>query len=484
MATHFSGVGNTPVENPKTQDIDNISEDESQDEDLIRQLLCKTANLKQFVEDRDNEPREAIHDLEQRLNDLTLTLCHQNTPIENVLDRYTKTLCTAQKKTSLESSLLQDIPILNGQDSSQLEDWLTDIETASELTNESRTKLAQAKSRGLVRTLTSKALTAQKSWEEIKDSLCLKISNADIYTSISRFMDIQQTDKESLATYVHKFKQEASRCKFNNDATTIRIFLKGLKNAHTIVTKVYKKGPQTLSEAIKEVEKLQAAQQITSTLLPTLSVNTMSSDNDRCFHCQEIGHMACYCPHICCYDCDNYGHVAMDCPDKIPPSGTPACCRTDTNDRSRRPSSRHHSHTRQSCHDGRDRSRFSHSRSCTPVTTAIEVVATRTLTEVTPDLSTDLPIAASHMTGALVPTATAVTHLTADLHLIGILPKMTADLDTDPESNTTDQPEDLHPLHRHHLGNIRTRDTNRSQLMTHHQSTTAQMTMKVTQMMI
>ena len=103
MATHFGGVGNTPVENPKSQDIDNVSEDESQDEDLIRQLLCKTVNLKQFVEDRDNELREAIHDLEQRLNDFTLTLHHQNTPIENVLDRYTETLCTAQKKTSLES---------------------------------------------------------------------------------------------------------------------------------------------------------------------------------------------------------------------------------------------------------------------------------------------------------------------------------------------------------------------------------------------
>ena len=60
-----------------------------------------------------------------------------------------------------------------------------DIETASELTNKSRTKLAQVKSRGLVKTLISKALTAQKSWKEIKDSLCLKISNADIHTSIS-----------------------------------------------------------------------------------------------------------------------------------------------------------------------------------------------------------------------------------------------------------------------------------------------------------
>ena len=88
-----------------------------------------------------------------------------------MLGKYTKTLCTAQKKTSLESSLLQNIPTLNGKDSSQLEDWFTDIETASELTGESRTKIAQAKSKGLVRTLISAALTAQKSWEEIKDSL-------------------------------------------------------------------------------------------------------------------------------------------------------------------------------------------------------------------------------------------------------------------------------------------------------------------------
>ena len=162
MAIHFGGVDDTPMENPKTQDVDNISEDESQDEDLIRQLLCETACLKQFVEDRDNEPRDTIHNLEQRLNELILTLCCPDTPIENVLDRYTKTLCTAQKKTSLESSLLQDIPILNGQDSSQLEDWLTDIKTASELTGKSRTKLAQAKSRGLVRTLISKALNCTK----------------------------------------------------------------------------------------------------------------------------------------------------------------------------------------------------------------------------------------------------------------------------------------------------------------------------------
>ena len=203
---------------------------------------------------------------------------------------------------SLENSLLQDIPILNGNDSSQLEDWLIDIETASELTGECRIQLAQAKSRGLVRTLISEALTLHKTREDIKDSLHLKICNSDIHTSISHFMDIQQKEKESLAAYIHRFKREASRCKFDNDATTIRIFIKRLKNVHTLATRVYEKGPQSLTDAIREVEKFQAAQQLISTLLPPLSVNLTSSDNDKCFQCQETGHMACYCPRIRCFD--------------------------------------------------------------------------------------------------------------------------------------------------------------------------------------
>ena len=219
MAMCYGGVGDTSMENPENRDLDNDSQDNFQDENIVQQLTHETEQLRQAVEDRDNDPRDTIHQLEQRLNQLTLILCPPLEPIEDVLDKYTETLCTAQKKTSQESSLLQDISTLNGQDSSQLEDWLTDIEMASELTGESRTKIAQAKSKGLVRTLISEALTAQKTWEEIKDSLQSKISNADIHTSISLFMDIQQTDKESLAAYVHRFKWEANRCKFNNDAT-------------------------------------------------------------------------------------------------------------------------------------------------------------------------------------------------------------------------------------------------------------------------
>ena len=101
MATHFSGIGDTQVENPENQDIDNVSEDESQDE-----LIRETANLKQFIEDKNSEPKEAIQEIEQRLNDLTLALHHQNTPIENVLDRYTETLCTAPKENILRQFLI------------------------------------------------------------------------------------------------------------------------------------------------------------------------------------------------------------------------------------------------------------------------------------------------------------------------------------------------------------------------------------------
>ena len=43
MATCFGGVGDTPVEDHRTQEADNVSEGESQDEDLMRQVLAETA---------------------------------------------------------------------------------------------------------------------------------------------------------------------------------------------------------------------------------------------------------------------------------------------------------------------------------------------------------------------------------------------------------------------------------------------------------
>ena len=250
IATCYGGIGDTSMNNPESHDMDsdirdNYQEDINYLENIepnhpagLKHLNCEIEQLRQTIEANGNDPMDAINHLEQKLNQLAITLCPPTEPIGEVLNKYTNTLCTTQKKTSLESSLLQDIPILNGNDSSQLEDWLTDIETTSESTSKSRTKLAQAKSKGLVRTLISEALTLNKTWEDIKDSLCLKICNSDIHTSVSHFMEIQQKEKESLAAYIHHFKREASRCKFDNDAATIRIFIKGLKNALTLATRV------------------------------------------------------------------------------------------------------------------------------------------------------------------------------------------------------------------------------------------------------
>ena len=258
MATHYGRIGDTSMSNSEhhnmdtndyqadTNDLENI---EPNHQAGLRDLTCKIEQLPQTIEANDNDPMDAISYLEHKLNQLASTHCPPMPaePIWEVLNKYTNTLCNAQKKMSLESSLLQDITVLNGNDSSQLEDWLTNIEnieTASDLMGKSRTKLAQAKSKRLIRTLISEALTSNKTWEDIKDSLHLKICNSDIHMSISHFTEIQQKEKESLAAYIHHFKREASRCKFDNDAATIRIFIKGLRNAHTLATRVYERGPQ------------------------------------------------------------------------------------------------------------------------------------------------------------------------------------------------------------------------------------------------
>ena len=118
---------------------------------------------------------------------------------------------------------------------------------------------------------------------------------------------------------------EAKQCAFDNDTVAIYIFVKGLRDAPTMVAKIYEKDPQTLAEVIK-------------------LVSMMSSDN-RCFVCGCTGHFGCHCPDAQCYGCDEFGHFAQDCPHKIPPSGMPC----------------HHSrsHSRHwYTHDRRDRSHF------------------------------------------------------------------------------------------------------------------------------
>ena len=158
----------------------------------------------------------------------------------------------------------------------------------------------------------------------VKDILQLKLCNANYHAYTSCFMDIQQKEKEFLAAYTHRFKTKARGCNFTNAAATIRIFIKGLMNAHSLVTRIYRKGTQTLMDAISEVEKLNAAQQLMATISPPSTVNVMLNKEDCCFQCEEPGHIAQNCPHIRCYEYDEYGNIVMDFSHRIPSSGTPA----------------------------------------------------------------------------------------------------------------------------------------------------------------
>ena len=111
-----------------------------------------------------------------------------------------------------------------------------------------------------------------------------------------------------------------------SDVAIIRIFIKGLRNAHSLATHIYEKGPQTLSDAISGVEQLNAVQKLSATITPPSTVNMMTNDKDRCFQYQEYGHIARNCPNLRCFffEYEEYGHIVMDCPHKISPLGTRA----------------------------------------------------------------------------------------------------------------------------------------------------------------
>ena len=205
VATYHRGTGQ-PLEkdpNAQDQDIDIPSDYQHGDTDdfenveneyhtCLRDLTNKVNHLQHKVEATKGQSTEAINCLECELHRLSLALCPSALPepLDEVLQQYTETLCTVQKKGTFTNNLLLDITIFNGSNSSLLEDWLIDGETVTDLTTESRNKLAQAKSKGLTCTLISEALDSDKSWEEIKDLLCLKIFNSDIHTSVSCFMEI------------------------------------------------------------------------------------------------------------------------------------------------------------------------------------------------------------------------------------------------------------------------------------------------------
>ena len=72
MATHYGGIGDTSMNNPESQDIDSDSQDNYQ-EDVndqehiefdppvtLQHLPCEMEQLRQTVNDKDNDPMDAI----------------------------------------------------------------------------------------------------------------------------------------------------------------------------------------------------------------------------------------------------------------------------------------------------------------------------------------------------------------------------------------------------------------------------------------
>ena len=131
--------------------MDNFENVEHENHTTLKALTRDRDDLRHRVETAKDQPMGAINHLECEIHRLSLVLCLSALPepLDDVLQQYMETLCSAQKQTTFANMLIQDIPTFDGSDSTQLEDWLVDIETAADLTDEIRTKLAQAKSNGL-----------------------------------------------------------------------------------------------------------------------------------------------------------------------------------------------------------------------------------------------------------------------------------------------------------------------------------------------
>ena len=93
MATHYGGIGDTSMNNPESQDMDAYEKDINNPENIepnhltgLRDLTHKIEQLRQTIKTNGNDPMDAINHLEQKLNQLAITLCPLTEPIGEVLN--------------------------------------------------------------------------------------------------------------------------------------------------------------------------------------------------------------------------------------------------------------------------------------------------------------------------------------------------------------------------------------------------------------
>ena len=96
------------IPNDYQEDIDDFENVEHENHMQLKELKNELDHLQHKVEAAENQPTEAIIHLECELHRLSLVLCPSALPepLDEVLQQYTETLCTAQKKTTFASTLL------------------------------------------------------------------------------------------------------------------------------------------------------------------------------------------------------------------------------------------------------------------------------------------------------------------------------------------------------------------------------------------
>ena len=136
MATHHGGSGQ-PLDRDATmtgKDIDvDIPEDfhhedrddfeniEQENHASLAALTRELDDLCHCVQDAEEQHVEALHHVECKLQRLSIAL-HPSAPLEsfdNVFKQYMDTLCSTQKQTNFANTLIQNMPIFNGNNSTQ-----------------------------------------------------------------------------------------------------------------------------------------------------------------------------------------------------------------------------------------------------------------------------------------------------------------------------------------------------------------------------
>ena len=167
----------TDVEAPQDfhhEDTDAFADVEHENPISLSAITREMDDLCQRIQAEEGQLTDSLHCIEWELQQLSISLYASAPPepLEEVLKHCTDTLYSAQNQTHFTNTILQGITIFSGNDVTQLGDWLMDIETAAYLSAEDRTKLAQAKSKGLNHTLITEAFTSSKCWDDIRNLLC------------------------------------------------------------------------------------------------------------------------------------------------------------------------------------------------------------------------------------------------------------------------------------------------------------------------